>query len=69
MLFCQQLTGGTMTKLTFDQINSTINGLMESDVNAAVVASLNLLAIDAEAKREGGLKWWDTCEYHLEIVE
>lgn len=63
------LAVGTMTKLTFDQINSIIEGLMISDANAAIVASLKLLAIDAEAKREGGLKWWDTCEYHPEIVE
>lgn len=58
-----------MTKLSFDQINAIIEPLMVSDANTAIVLGMRLLSIDAEAKREGGLKWWDDCEYHPEIVE
>ena len=27
------------------------------------------LTVDAEAKREGGLQWWDDARFHPEIVE
>ena len=66
LLMCDQLTGVTThTKLGFDQINAVISGL--TDQNQAVMLSLKLLEIDAEAKREGGLLWWDTCTWHSDI--
>lgn len=67
MDFCEQLTGNKQ-RLTFEQLNTVIEGLLATDPQSAMVLSLRLLAIDAEAKREGGLEWWDTCEYHSDIV-
>jgi len=64
--YCEQLTG-LKEKASFDQLNTIITQMLETDPNTATVLSLNLLAIDAEAKREGGLEWWDTCDWHDDI--
>lgn len=64
---CDTLTGQTShVKLGFDTLNTIISGI--TDPNTKVLVSLQLLSIDAEAKREGGLLWWDDCTWHPEIV-
>ena len=64
---CNTLAG-SYDKLDFATINQTLEAMMETDANTATVLSLRLLAIDAEAKREGGLNWWDDCALHTEIL-
>ena len=60
---CDQLTGSnTHAKLGFDELNA-IAGQIQ-DANTKVGVAIQLLAIYAEAKREGGLKWWDDCAWH-----
>ena len=67
LAMCDQLTGTTShTKLGFDELQLVLDQI--TDPNIKVMAALNLLAIDAEAKREGGLKWWDDCSWHQEII-
>ncbi len=59
---CDLLTSSTShTKLGFAEINSIIALLPQEQ---QVVIGIKLLAIDAEAKREGGLQWWDGCVWH-----
>lgn len=65
---CEQLTG-SKTKASFGTLNTAIEGLMTNDAATATAVSLRLLAIDAEAKREGGLNWWDTCTWHEDVAE
>ena len=65
--YCEQLTT-VKEKASFDALNSVITAMLSTDPNTATILSLNLLAIDAEAKREGGLEWWDTCEWHDDII-
>jgi hypothetical protein len=68
LYMCDQLTGSTShAKLGFDELQAILDQI--TDPNVKVMAALNLLAIDSEAKREGGLKWWDDCVWHAEIVE
>jgi len=59
---CDLLTAATNhTKLGFGELNTIISTLpMEQQLTAGV----KLLAVDAEAKREGGLQWWDDCVWH-----
>jgi hypothetical protein len=68
ILLCEQLVGSKI-KLGFDQLNNIINELMTTDSQTATMITIKLLAIDAEAKREGGLKWWNDCTWHSDIVE
>ncbi len=37
--------------------------IKDTDPQTATALSLKLLTCDAACKREGGLKWWDTCVY------
>jgi hypothetical protein len=68
LLICDALTGSTShAKLTFAQLAQA--GESITDTTQRVSLTLQLLSIDAEAKREGGLAWWDDCEWHPEIVE
>ena len=60
---------GLEGKPTFNEMNAGITSIQETDPDAAVVLSLKLLAVDAEAKREGGLEWWDTAAWHSDIIE
>ena len=60
---------GNMQKRGFAELRAALDALKETDAQAAIVASLQLLAIDAEAKREGGLEWWDDATYHTEIEQ
>lgn len=62
---CDQLTGQTThAKLTFVQIRTIIGTL---SAEQQVLLAVQLLIIDAEAKREGGNLWWDTCAWHTDI--
>lgn len=64
---CDQLTGtNTHVKIGFDVIKMII---AELPLEYQVSASIQLLATDAELKREGGNLWWDDCVWHPEIVE
>lgn len=67
LTMCDTLTGtNTHTKLGFEEIKTIIFSL---PTEQQLVLSVQLLSIDAELKREGGNLWWDTCEWHKEIVE
>jgi hypothetical protein len=64
---CDELTGGTNhVKLGFAELQGIIE--LIPDTNAVVMVTLQLLSIDAQAKREGGLLWWDGCAWHPEAV-
>jgi len=64
--YCEQLTN-VKEKASFGTLNTLITTMLSTDPNTAMILSLNLLAIDAEAKREGGLSWWDDCSWHEDI--
>jgi hypothetical protein len=65
LALCDQLTGVTThAKLGFDLIKEILENL---PAEMQIGASLQLLAIDAELKREGGNLWWDDCAWHPEI--
>jgi len=64
---CDILTGGTNhAKLGFAELGVIIEGM--TNQNEMVMVTLQLLTIDAQAKREGGLLWWDDCAWHPEAV-
>ena len=63
MTLCGQLTGQNPVKLGFAELQGIIEGMMATDPNTAVALSLKLLTLDAALKREGGLQWWDNCEW------
>jgi len=60
---CNQLFGD-YGKRGFVEIRAKVEQLQATDPMLAVTMSLRLLAIDAEARREGGDKWWDTAIRH-----
>ena len=59
----------SMEKRGFSDITTALDAMKITDPQTAMVLSIQLLGIDAEAKREGGLQWWDDAVYHPEIVE
>jgi hypothetical protein len=64
---CDMLTGGTShAKLGFSDIQMAIDQI--ADPATKMMISVQLLAIDAEAKREGGNLWWDDCTWHADIM-
>ena len=67
LAMCDQLTGtASHTKLGFGDIQSAIDIIPDPAIKMG--AAVQLLAIDAEAKREGGNLWWDTCTWHADIM-
>jgi hypothetical protein len=66
LLICDAMTGTTThTKLGFTALQ-VLGDALPADEKTAL--TLNLLALDAQAKTEGGLEWWVDCEWHPEIV-
>ena len=63
MTMCSQLTGQAPCKLGFSELQAVIEGLMATDPNTAVALSLKLLTLNAALVREGGVQWWDNCEW------
>lgn len=62
LTLCDQLTGGTAhVKLGFAELQAIIAEM--PDKQTAMVVALQLLTLDAALKREGGLQWWDNCEW------
>jgi len=57
---------GNMDKRGFDVLGATLDAIAANPETAmqAIVLSLRLLAVDAQAKREGGNHWWDDAIYH-----
>ena len=67
LTFCDLLTGTTThTKLGFDVLEAVTP--QAGEVLNQLEIGERLLAIDAEGKREGGIKWWDDCVWHPEIA-
>lgn len=61
---CDQLTGKTThEKLGFAELEAIIASLMDSAPDQAVALSLKLLTLNAALVREGGVAWWDNCEW------
>jgi len=68
LTMCDLLTNTTShAKLGFDELQSIV--LSIPDAGLKIETGLKLLTLDAALKREGGLKWWDDCVWHSEIVE
>jgi len=64
---CDALTSGhSHARLGFDELEIVVVQIL--DVNRRVQLSLQLLALDARGKREGGLTWWDDCVWHPELA-
>lgn len=64
LALCDQLAGGTNhVKLGFADLEAIVKGLMATDPNTAVALSLQLLTLNAALVREGGVQWWDNCEW------
>ena len=57
-------TIGLAGKPDFSTISAAIDTIKETDFATATELALKLLAIDAQAKREGGLDWWDSAAVH-----
>jgi hypothetical protein len=67
LLMCDQLSGRTdRYKLGFKTLRAIGDSL---DPATQAVLAIQLLAIDSEGQREGGLKWWDTCAWHDDLPE
>lgn len=65
LALCDLLTGTTThTKLGFSTLEQIITTLPQDQ---QVMIGIKLLAIDAEAKREGGNLWWDSAAWHNEV--
>jgi len=64
MTICGQLTGQAPCKLGFGELQAVIEELMVNDPNTAVALSLKLLTLNAALVREGGVQWWDRCEWN-----
>jgi hypothetical protein len=63
---CDVLTAATNhAKLSFAELNAIIAAM---PLEQQLVIGVKLLAVDAEAKREGGLLWWDDCTWHPVII-
>ena len=60
---------GDMEKRGFAAITDKLDAMKATDAQTAIVLSIQLLGIDAEAKREGGLAWWDDATYHEEVAQ
>lgn len=67
-VLCQTLGFPASAKPGFDELNVVLEQMQITMPQEAVVLSVKLLAVDAAAKREGGLRWWDDCIWHPEIV-
>ena len=66
MLMCKWISGAPApVKLGFDELDTIIKAI--PDQLTAAAAAIELLAIDSQGKREGGLTWWDDCVWHSEI--
>jgi hypothetical protein len=66
LALCDTLTGlTTHVKLSFEAITTILAAMPPEQ---SIVLSLQLLAIDAELKREAGLQWWDDCAWHPELA-
>ena len=64
LTLCDQLTGqATHEKLGFAYLETIIKSIMATDPNTAVALSLQLLTLNAALVREGGLQWWDSCNW------
>ena len=60
---------GDMQKRGFAALTAKLDEMKSTDPQTAIVMSIQLLGIDAEAKREGGLEWWDDATYHPEVEQ
>jgi hypothetical protein len=68
LLICDSVTGTTThTKLGFAELQQI--GSQITDPVAKTELTLTLLSIDAQAKTEGGMEWWEDCIWHPEIVD
>ena len=63
MALCGQLTGQAPCKLGFAELQGIVEGMMATDPTTAMGLAVRLLTLDAALKREGGLQWWDNCEW------
>lgn len=68
LLLCEQLTG-SRAKASFGTLDEIVRPMRTNAPSTFAAVSIELLAIDAEAKREGGLNWWDSCVWHEEVAE
>ena len=68
-LMCAALFQGDLSKRGFAELGAAVEAYAAADPQAGVVLAVKLLTVDAEAKREGGLQWWDDARFHPEIVE
>ena len=61
---CDQLTGSTNhIKLGFTQLEQIVEGIAATNASTSTMLSLRLLTLNAALVREGGVNWWDNCEW------
>ena len=63
MALCGQLTGQAPCKLGFAELQAIVEGMMATDPTTAMGLSVRLLTLNAALVREGGVQWWDNCEW------
>ena len=68
-LLSAALFQGSMEKRGFGDLGAAVEALTAADPQTGIVLAVKLLSVDAEAKREGGLQWWDDAQFHPEIAE
>lgn len=64
---CEEITGQKV-KLGFDELEAIIAPLQTNNPSLFMGLSIKMMAINQELIRAGGVKWWDTCVYHPEVV-
>lgn len=63
MTLCGQLTGQAPCKLGFAELQKIITTMKATDPATAMGLALQLLTLNAALVREGGVQWWDNCEW------
>jgi len=65
---CDTLTGTTNhVKVGFNELNSMVQSI--TNQTQVITVALQLLAINSECQRTGGLAWWNDVSWHPELVQ
>jgi len=68
LLICSNFTGNVTQKLSFLEVQTKLTALKKVDRTAYEDIRDNLIWVDAYGKKLDK-DWWDSCEWHPEIVQ
>ena len=67
---CDQLTGNTThMKQDFATLENILFTMEQTNAVQALTISNELLMINEQGQKYGGLQWYDTCTWHQDIVQ